>query len=688
MTSTLAEGKIAQIGLISLLATSHIPVSSANTPTDSSPSPETPTGEQNENENDEMFRKFSLNKKNKAAKTAVATTNGNAPATVSEEKSAPVTSGMNPQPDRDSTAATSPEIVKPGILDSVVAIPAPTNTGVPSHMDGHDSTEPAEAHSLLASQAPYSEPPVQAVPAVEPHKERSVGSEVPSGESLVPSTAPNLISRDTTASSVRSDISLHSVEEREAAQAAEDARLESNPIPPTSAFERASSPAKNELESNETPVAQSAIVGGGPTGLGKEMEYNPKLATEGAEEPVVVTYPGAIYQHASPSGVISDRIEDDIILPGQREAEAKRERERLAALELEQEQERERLAALELEQERERERLAALEREHAKEQDRLIHEEQLAREEKERVFAHEEKARLAADEHQREVEAKEIEQQREMELEQERERERTAAVAVPAVAAVAVEERGFENQSDLQRNASVRTDYTQAGIAGVGAHQSAPGTFMNENAPRQEALYPINTQPAPSSVIVASPTSPNGVQTFSQVNPANGAPMITNIYTGVPPPVPVVEEEPKVLISAREMAKINKAEHKDNKKLAKVMKSEAKEEQRRLDDAIKELARLQKSAKESTIIEAKSGKFHLEGVKAEQKAHAKLLEVQAWYDQVAADLKSREAEHQVNQEASATHLRLIQEQTARIDLMRENKSRDDRERAEKLATMK
>jgi hypothetical protein len=195
-----------------------------------------------------------------------------------------------------------------------------------------------------------------------------------------------------------------------------------------------------------------------------------------------------------------------------------------------------------------------------------------------------------------------------------------------------------------------------AGLAGVGAfaaHQHhSPAT--TETATFDHALPPATTVTA--GLLHHHQTVTEG-GSIDQTRPSaiDGHPIPVD---GAGAPVPVPASVAGLArggavgggtgsISRRDLKKIEKAEHKDNKSLAKIMKSEAKHEAAVLEAAIKELARMQTTVKDSAKLEAKSARSRDEMIKIEQRTNAKFLEVKAVHDKAVAELRAKEEEHEV-----------------------------------------
>lgn len=205
-----------------------------------------------------------------------------------------------------------------------------------------------------------------------------------------------------------------------------------------------------------------------------------------------------------------------------------------------------------------------------------------------------------------------------------------------------------------------------AGLAGVGAfaanqHQHTDQhqhqlTGTSETATFDHALPPA-TSITPGLLHHHKTTTEDGSLLDRHTRPSavDGHPIAVDA-AGTPVPVPAsvagLSRGGTVgggtgSISRKDLKKIEKAEHKDNKSLAKIMKSEAKHEAAVLEAAIKELARMQATVKDAAKLEAKSARSRDEMVKIEQRTNAKFLEVKAVHDKAVAELKAKEEEHEV-----------------------------------------
>lgn len=277
------------------------------------------------------------------------------------------------------------------------------------------------------------------------------------------------------------------------------------------------------------------------------------------------------------------------------------------------------------------------------------------------------------------------------------------------------------NHQDEKSNHHLAEGVAAGGLAGVGAGAFAANGHGHEHSQQNDKAIFDHAQHQEAAVFDHAQQNqqhgeqahvPTPIQTSNlTATPQHQADTPTSATSPLSPQSPP--------LSASAMAKIKKNEYKDAKKMEKIMKQEAKDDQKTLDAAIKELASLQKIHRDASASEAKAAKAHNEALKVEQKANVRFLKEKAIYDKAHTAMKGREQDlevslhlasscrvscptrrrltpsspilspsRQTNRATAARQNQLLEEQTAKVEHLRETKAREDRERAQKLGTIK
>ncbi|RDX57274.1 hypothetical protein OH76DRAFT_1334815 [Lentinus brumalis] len=137
-------------------------------------------------------------------------------------------------------------------------------------------------------------------------------------------------------------------------------------------------------------------------------------------------------------------------------------------------------------------------------------------------------------------------------------------------------------------------------------------------------------------------------------------------------------------LTEKQKLKLSKSQIKEGKKVAKIIKAEGKAEQRALEDALKELADLQKLQKNAVKEESKSYNAYSKILREFRKAELEFFAARAKYERAQADLQA----HEDAREASRSHAReiteMLQEKNREVEWLRAQKAVDDREREAKV----
>ncbi|KAI0925823.1 hypothetical protein AcV5_008450 [Taiwanofungus camphoratus] len=137
-------------------------------------------------------------------------------------------------------------------------------------------------------------------------------------------------------------------------------------------------------------------------------------------------------------------------------------------------------------------------------------------------------------------------------------------------------------------------------------------------------------------------------------------------------------------LTPRQLSRIKKAEVKEGKRVAKIIKSEAKAEKKALEDATKELADIQKMQRTAVKEESKAYNAHAKVLRTFHREELEFFAARAKYERAQADLQA----HEDAREAARSHAReiteMLQEKNREVEWLRAQKVVDDREREAKL----
>ncbi|KAH8117881.1 hypothetical protein DFH11DRAFT_1503376, partial [Phellopilus nigrolimitatus] len=140
-------------------------------------------------------------------------------------------------------------------------------------------------------------------------------------------------------------------------------------------------------------------------------------------------------------------------------------------------------------------------------------------------------------------------------------------------------------------------------------------------------------------------------------------------------------------LSDEAVAKINKAELKDAKRLSKVIKGEGAAQKKHLDAQLKELANLQKLQKKASAEESKTHAAQGKASKNVHKLRTKYLQAKADYERSDAELRAKDEQYAASCEYAQQMTEKLGEKTHELEELRRQKGVDDREREAKLVEL-
>ncbi|KAI0671753.1 hypothetical protein C8Q78DRAFT_795036 [Trametes maxima] len=157
-------------------------------------------------------------------------------------------------------------------------------------------------------------------------------------------------------------------------------------------------------------------------------------------------------------------------------------------------------------------------------------------------------------------------------------------------------------------------------------------------------------------------------------------------------------------LSEKLVAKLNKTQIKEGKKVVKVIKAEGKAEKKALDEAVKELADIQKLQKAAVKVarsrsthysngakhqgcqqeEAKSYSSYAKVLREFHKAELEFFAARAKYERAQADLQAHEDAREASKQHAAEATEMLQEKNREVEWLRAQKAVDDLEREAKI----
>jgi hypothetical protein len=140
-------------------------------------------------------------------------------------------------------------------------------------------------------------------------------------------------------------------------------------------------------------------------------------------------------------------------------------------------------------------------------------------------------------------------------------------------------------------------------------------------------------------------------------------------------------------LSEKTKGRLSKAELKDNKRLSKIIRAEAKAEAAALKAAIAELAQLQGQQGAATKREAAAAKAQAKALAAHMKSESKYRALKATYERDQGDLHGKEEALSVEQANAREVSERTGEKAREVERLRLQTAADERERAAKLEEM-
>ncbi|KAG8948775.1 hypothetical protein FRC03_000582 [Tulasnella sp. 419] len=130
-----------------------------------------------------------------------------------------------------------------------------------------------------------------------------------------------------------------------------------------------------------------------------------------------------------------------------------------------------------------------------------------------------------------------------------------------------------------------------------------------------------------------------------------------------------------------------KTELAEAKRLSKVLKKEAKAEEKVIKAALKELEQLQKIHKSAMKDESSALTDHAKAAKKEQKMNKVFLKAKDKYDVSSSILQSKTDKLDITRSYADAQTNMLHEKTAEVQRLRAQKATDDMERDAKLASL-
>ncbi|CDO73709.1 hypothetical protein BN946_scf185015.g37 [Trametes cinnabarina] len=137
-------------------------------------------------------------------------------------------------------------------------------------------------------------------------------------------------------------------------------------------------------------------------------------------------------------------------------------------------------------------------------------------------------------------------------------------------------------------------------------------------------------------------------------------------------------------LSEKQKSKLNKSQLKEGKKVAKIIKAEGKAEKKALEEAVKELADIQKLQKNAVKEEAKSYAIYAKGLREFHKAELEFFAARAKYERAQAELQALEEAREAAKQHAQEATEMLQEKNREVEWLRAQKATDDREREAKI----
>lgn len=137
-------------------------------------------------------------------------------------------------------------------------------------------------------------------------------------------------------------------------------------------------------------------------------------------------------------------------------------------------------------------------------------------------------------------------------------------------------------------------------------------------------------------------------------------------------------------LSKKQKMRLNKAEVKEGKRVAAVIKLEGKAEQRALEIAIKEMVDIQKMQKASIKEEARTHATHAAALRTYHKEELEFFAARAKYEKAQADLQAFEDSREASRQHAQDATEMLQDKNKEVEWMRAQKATHDHEREAKM----
>lgn len=141
-------------------------------------------------------------------------------------------------------------------------------------------------------------------------------------------------------------------------------------------------------------------------------------------------------------------------------------------------------------------------------------------------------------------------------------------------------------------------------------------------------------------------------------------------------------------LSDETKGKLSAKEKKDAERLSKIIISEGKAENKHYKGGVKELDHLQKRQKKASRAEQAAGKAAGKAIKEQQRAEAAYHDAKKRVEKALSNRKYTAEQLEMKKEHAAATTEQLNRQAHEVEVMRERKATDDREREAKLAQLK
>ncbi|PIL35569.1 hypothetical protein GSI_02297 [Ganoderma sinense ZZ0214-1] len=137
-------------------------------------------------------------------------------------------------------------------------------------------------------------------------------------------------------------------------------------------------------------------------------------------------------------------------------------------------------------------------------------------------------------------------------------------------------------------------------------------------------------------------------------------------------------------LSERQRVKLSKAQIREGKKVAKIIRAEGKAEQKVIEEAVRELSDLQKLQKAAVKEESKAYAAYSKTLREFRKAELEFFAARAKYERAQADLQAQEDAREASRAHARETTEMLQEKNREVEWLRAQKAVDDREREAKV----